>query len=128
LTMLPIFGVNVQWTLVFSVPCTAAVNWADCPPISAVEPGATVILTVGVGGGGAVETGCPTVTVAVAVLVKSARLVAEIVTWASYHIVEGALYTPFTMLPRFGLIAHSTWWFGDPWTIALNTADWPAWT
>jgi hypothetical protein len=109
LTMLPIFGVNDQRTPVFEVPSTAAVNWADCPPISAVEPGATEILTVWVGGGGVVDTGCPTVTVAVAVLVKSARLVAEIVTWASYHIEEGARYTPFTMVPSLGLIAHSTW-------------------
>ena len=122
--MLPIFGVNDQLTPVFVVPNTAAVNCADCPPASAVKPGATEMLTVG--GGVDVETGGPTITVAVAVLVRSARLVAEIVTWASYHTEEGALYTPFTMLPRFGLIPHSTCRFGDPWTIAVNAADWPA--
>lgn len=86
----------------------------DCPADKFAEPGPIEMLTVvGVLTVGT-DSGCPSVTIAVAVLVVSARLVAEIVTCASFAIDDGAVYTPFTRLPRVGLNDHWTCAFDVP--------------
>src|SRR5580704_2658689 len=100
--MVPTFGVIDQVTAVFADPRIDAVNCTDCPAATVAELGPIETLTVGT------KTGCPSVTVAVAVFVVSARLIAQIVTCASFAIDDGAVYTPFTRLPSLGLYDHWT--------------------
>jgi hypothetical protein len=75
---------------VFEVPLTVAVKVALWPPWSDALPGDKPRLTCCVGEEGGSETGFPSNTVAVAVLVVSALLVAEIVTCVSWVKLGGA--------------------------------------
>ncbi len=100
--MLPTFGIIDQLTAVFADPWIDAVNCADCPAAIVAELGPIETLTLGT------DTDRPSVTVAVAVLVVSAKLVAQIVTCTSCAIDDGAVYTPFTRLPSCGLKDHWT--------------------
>ena len=83
LLMLPRPGVKDHITPVFVVPETEAVNCAECPATRLVELGETEIPTG--------TTGGVSMTVAVATLVESASLVAEIVTWVALVIEDGAV-------------------------------------
>jgi len=76
-------------------------------------------------GGGVLEAGAR-LTVAVAVLVLSAELVAITVTDWELLIVAGAVYTPFTKVPTEGLINQVTALLLEPVTEALKVADAPA--
>ena len=58
--------------------------------------------------------------VALAILVGSATLVAEIVTRESEVTVLGAVYSPFTMEPVPMRTDQSTWWFMVPAMVAVN--------
>src|ERR1700722_2392803 len=66
------------------------------------------------------------VTVAVPVLVVSTTLVAITVTICGLPIVEGAVYTPFTMLPTAGLNDQVTAVLLVPLTKAVKVVLWPA--
>lgn len=74
------------------------------------------------------EVGCPNKTVAVATMLGSARLVAEMVTCASVPNEDGAVYRPFTIVPRFGLMDQDQCTIGlsIPLITAVNCALWPA--
>jgi hypothetical protein len=89
LEMVPTFGVTDQVTPVFAVPVTIAVNCADWPAVNVVAPCSIEMFTGE--GAGVVVTGWVSSAVAVAVLVVSARLVAEIVTWVSLENEAGAV-------------------------------------
>jgi hypothetical protein len=82
LTTDPRFGVSAQFTAVFVVPDTDAVNCADCPGFKVVEPGDKEIPTG--------TTGGDKTTVAVAIWEGSASLVAMMVTCVSVVTEEGA--------------------------------------
>ncbi len=75
MTIVPTFGVSDHRAPRFMVPCTDAVNCADWPAVSAAGPGAIEMLTLERGG---IETEGVNTTMAVAVTVGSARLVAVI--------------------------------------------------
>lgn len=79
----PTVGVTDQLTAVLLVPEMEAVNFADWPAFNTVDVGATEIPT-GI-------TGTPSDTVAVALLVESARLVAVIATCVSALREDGAV-------------------------------------
>ena len=81
--MVPTWGFRDHVTAVFKVPLTAALKVALWPPWSDALPGDKLRLTIGDGEGGTSETGFPSNTVAVAVLLESMLLVAEIVTSVS---------------------------------------------
>ena len=84
-------GVTDHVTAVFAVPWTDAVNCADCPAGSVLVPPPIETLTVDVLRLGlGIATGCVSNTVAEAVFVGSARLVAEIVTCNSPIYENGA--------------------------------------
>jgi hypothetical protein len=90
LASVPTFGVRDQDTPELSAPCTDAVNCADWPARNVVVPWAIEMLTfetVGMDG----DRGCASNTVAVAVTLGLAILVAEIVTWDSLLIEGGAV-------------------------------------
>ena len=78
--MLPITGLRDQVTAVFDVPVTAAVNVWVCEGVSVTLPGVNATLT-----GGASDT------LALAVLVESAALVAVTVTVCALVIEAGAV-------------------------------------
>jgi hypothetical protein len=104
----PTFGVTDQLTSLSAKPSTTAVNCADWPAASVAGPEVIEMLTrlcAGIMG----PWGCTSNTVAVAVLVGSATLVAEMITFESSTKDDGAVYTPLTMLPRAGLSDHRTW-------------------
>lgn len=87
--IVPTFGVTDQVTPILEVPVTRAVNCADWPAVNVVAPCAIEMFTGE--GAGVVETGWASNTVAVAILVVSARLVAEIVTCVSLANEAGAV-------------------------------------
>ncbi len=74
----------------FEVPLTVAVKVALWPPWRDALPGDKLTLTVGDGEGADSETAFPSNTVAVAVLLVSTALVAEIVTCVSCVKDDGA--------------------------------------
>ena len=80
-TMLPVAGFKDQFTAVLLVPVTVALNCCDWPAESDIVPGLTVTLI------GAADKE----TVAVAILVGSATLVAVIAIVCAAPIVEGAV-------------------------------------
>jgi hypothetical protein len=117
--IVPTCGVTAHVTAVFEFPLTVAVKVALWPPWIDAVLGDKLSLTVE--GGVAVR-----VTMAVAVLVGSATLDAIIVTLSRLEIVEGAVYTPFTMVPTAGLSDQVTAVLPVPMTEALKVADAPA--
>jgi hypothetical protein len=80
LAMLPIPGFNDHITPEFAVPVTVAENCACCPGPTCMLFGVTEMVTLGF-----------KVTAAVAVLVKSALLVALIVTVCTFAMLDGAV-------------------------------------
>jgi hypothetical protein len=90
LVIVPIGGLKDQVTALFEFPLTVAVKVALWPPWSDAFPGDTPMLTFTDGDAGGSETGFPSNTVAVAVLVESKLLVAEIVTSVSCVKEDGA--------------------------------------
>jgi hypothetical protein len=117
--MVPTCGVTAHFTAVSEVPLTVAVKLVLCPPSSAAFLGDKLRLT----DGGAVAV---KVTTAVAVLVGSATLDAVSATLSRLDTVEGAVYTPFAMVPTAGLSDHVTAVLPVPVTEALKVADAPA--
>src|SRR5881397_1699533 len=65
-------------------------------------------------------------TVAVPNRVLSATLVAVTVTVCALDIVDGAVYSPFTIVPVCGFIDHVTAVLLVPVTAAVNCCDWEA--
>lgn len=90
LTIVPILGVTDQLTPVLLVPCTDAVNCTDWPADIVWEPGLMETLTFETGLGDD-EMGCASNTVAVAVTLGFATLVAEMVTCDSLATEDGAV-------------------------------------
>ena len=88
--MVPTCGFKDHITDVCEVPLTIAMKVAIWPPWSATLLGDKRRLTGCDGGDGGSETGLPSNTVAVAVLLVSAALVAEIVTCISWVKLDGA--------------------------------------
>lgn len=89
-----------------------------CAPEGPNETCAGLTLKV-VGGGGGVK-----LTLALAVLVESAELVAIIVTVCAEVIVDGAVYTPLFKVPTLGLIDHVAAVLVEPVTVDANVAVW----
>ena len=90
MTIVPRFGATDQLRAVFVVPCTVAEYNADWPAISVVGPDMVETLIAGAVGA-TLSMGCASNTVAVAVLVGSATMVAEIVTCDSLLYADGAV-------------------------------------
>jgi hypothetical protein len=101
--MLPTLGLTLQVTLVLPDPVTVAVNGCVCEADKDAKVGVT--LTV---------TGGSKVTVAEALLVTSATLVAVTVTVCWLAIGEGAMYSPLL------LMLHVTLMLEEPVTAAVN--------
>jgi hypothetical protein len=110
---LPIAGVMDQVTDVFELPTTIAVNWVVWDAVRAALRGLRPTLTPPPAGG-------VSVTVALAVLVTSAMLVAVMVTNRGPLITEGAVYNPFDKLPIEGVMDQVTEVFVLPVTVAVN--------
>ena len=92
LTIVPTLGLSDQVTAVLEDPLTVAVNFIAWPALNAGPLGFSEMLTaVGCGVVGAGVVAGPSTIVAVAVLVGSAKLVAEIVTKESELTVLGAV-------------------------------------
>jgi hypothetical protein len=98
---------------VLLVPVTAAVKVAEAPTPSEAEAGPTVTPT------GVKDT------VALALLVGSAMLVAVIVSVCALLIVFGAVKTPFTMVPTAGLRDQVTAVLLVPVTEVVKVAEAP---
>ena len=90
MVIVPTCGLKDQVTAVFEVPLTVAVKVALWPPWSDALPGDKLRLTFADGEAGGNETRFPSNTVAVAVLLESTLLVAEIVTSVSCVKEDGA--------------------------------------
>ena len=118
-----------QRTPELAPPCTAAVNCCACPlcMVTAVGEIVTPVTGVaGVGGGGGGTTGA-TFTVALALLVGSARLVAVMVTACGDVIPLGAVYRPELLkVPFKGDNDHCTPVLVVFNTVALNCCVAPA--
>ncbi len=107
---------------VLLVPDIVALSCKDWPAVSVVDPGvASEILTFEVGD----VTRVPNRTVADPDLLGSAILRAEIVTCKSLAIDAGGVYTPFAIVPTFGVTDHCTCRFSVPNTTAVKAVDWP---
>jgi hypothetical protein len=98
---------------VLVVPVTEAVKVVDCPAANDAEDGPTFT-----------ATGCND-TVVVAVTRESAALFAVIVTVCWLAMIDGAWYTPFVIVPTWGLKDHVTAVFEVPVTVGLIVALWP---
>lgn len=124
----PILGLSDHVTPVLELPLTVAVNCFDRPAASEVELGFSEMLTAVVVGAltAGVATAGPSMIVALAIFVESARLVAEMVTRESEATELGAEYSPLLEIePRPWTTAHCTWWFKLPVTEAVNCSVWP---
>jgi hypothetical protein len=117
--MVPTGGLKDHVTPVLEFPLTVGVKLAVCPPLSVAFLGDKLRLT---GEGGVAFR----VTMAVAVLLGSARLAAVIVTVCRLETVAGAVYTPFVMVPTAGLSDQVTAVLPVPVTEAVNVAAPPA--
>ena len=107
---LPAAGITAQVTAGLLVPVTLAVNCRVWRANSLAVVGATLTATVGV-----------RLTMAEAVLVGSATLVALTVTVWAEATDSGAVYKPvLEMEPTGGLIDHVTAVFAVPVTVAVN--------
>lgn len=111
-TNVPVGGVTDQFTAVFVLPVTVAVNCWVCPWDKLTEPGVTLIC----GGGLSVTTAEPEV-------VPSAVLVAVMVIFCWLAILAGAVYNPLTSVPVTGVIDQITDVLELPVTVAVNCLD-----
>lgn len=126
-TIVPTFGLSDQVAAELEEPRMVAVNCLGWPAVSETVFGFNEILTVLVTVG-ADEMAGPSKMVALLILVRSATLVAVIVTSESLLTVLGAVYNPLTIEPAPMRIDQTTCWLVVPPTVALNCADWPAYT
>jgi hypothetical protein len=112
---LPNEGVMDQFTDVFELPVTVAVNCLLCDAVRVADNGLILMLTMGVSW-----------TVALADLVESATLVAVIITDCALLMTDGAVYNPFDKLPTEGFMDQVTEVVELPVTVAANCLVWDA--
>jgi hypothetical protein len=116
LPMVPVAGLRLHVTVVLAVFVTMAVNCCVCEGERVAVKGVTLTVT-----GGA------NVTVAEAVLVLSAALVAVTVTVCWLAIDAGAVYSPVpSTVPVLGFRLQVTVVLAEPVTVAVNCWVWDA--
>src|SRR5215475_10784044 len=107
--MVPTDGIRDQVTAVLLDPAMVAVNCGVCEADRLTPAGASVMDTVG-----------DKLTVALALLVESAALVAVTVTFCAAAMLAGAVYRPFEIVPTGGVRVQVTAVLLEPATVAVN--------